>query len=135
MGVGGLLGEIVSRPQPRAGAAPKIAALLLAAGASRRMGDANKMVAIIGGRPMVRIAAEAALGSGAVSLTVVTGYAPQDVDAALAGLEVTRVHNPDFAGGLSTSLRSGLASLPDDIDGVVVLLADMPAVTSATVTG
>lgn len=133
MGVGGLLGEIVSRPQPRAGAAPKIAALLLAAGSSRRMGAANKMVATIGGRPLVRIAAEAALGSGAASLTVVTGYAPQEVDSALAGLDIGRVHNPDFAAGLSTSLRAGLALLPDDVDGVIVLLADMPAVTSDTV--
>ncbi|MEJ0013253.1 MAG: molybdopterin-binding/glycosyltransferase family 2 protein [Bauldia sp.] len=133
MGVGGLLGEIVTRPQPRAGAAPKIAALLLAAGSSRRMGEANKLVATIGGRPLVRIAAEAAVGSGAASLTVVTGYAPQEVEAALAGLDVARVHNPDFAGGLSTSLRAGLASLFDDVDAAVVLLADMPAVTSATV--
>jgi molybdenum cofactor cytidylyltransferase len=133
MGVGGLLTEITSRPQPRAGAAPRIAALLLAAGSSRRMGDANKMVATIGGRALVRIAAEAALGSAAQSLTVVTGYAPQQVEAALAGLDVTRVHNPDFAGGLSTSLRVGIASLSDDVDGVIVLLADMPAITSATV--
>jgi molybdenum cofactor cytidylyltransferase len=133
MGVGGLLGEIVTRPQPRAGAAPRIAALLLAAGSSRRMGEANKMIATIGGRPLVRIAAEAALGAGVTSLTVVTGYAPQQVQSALAGLDISHVHNPDFAGGLSTSLRAGLAALPDDVDGAIVLLADMPAVNSATV--
>ncbi|HVY20957.1 MAG TPA: molybdopterin-binding/glycosyltransferase family 2 protein [Bauldia sp.] len=133
MGVGGLLTEIASRPQPRSGHASRIAALLLAAGSSRRMGDANKMIATIGGRALVRIAAEAALGSAAQSLTVVTGYAPQEVETALAGLDVDRIHNPDFAGGLSTSLRAGIASLGDDLDGAVVLLADMPAITSATV--
>ena len=133
LGVGGLLGEIVSRPQPRAGAAPKIAALLLAAGSSRRMGDANKLIATVEGTPLVRIAAEAALGSGVTELTVVTGHAPGAVESALDGLDFTRVHNPDFADGLSTSLRIGLASLPADVDGVVVLLGDMPGVTAATV--
>lgn len=133
MGVGGLLTEIASRPQPRAGSAPKIAALLLAAGSSRRMGATNKMTATVGGRALVRIAAEAALGSEAVSLTVVTGHAPADVERALAGLDFARVHNPDFADGLSTSLRAGVASLAPDVDGVVVLLGDMPAITSATV--
>jgi molybdenum cofactor cytidylyltransferase len=133
MGVGGLLGEIVSRPQPRAGTVPKIAALLLAAGSSRRMGEVNKLIATVGGKPLVRVAAEAALGSGATSLTVVTGYAPTAVEAALAGLEFASVHNPNFADGLSTSLRAGLASVPADVDGVVVLLGDMPDVTATTV--
>jgi molybdenum cofactor cytidylyltransferase len=133
MGVGGLLSEIISRPQPRTGKAPRIAALLLAAGSSRRMGETNKLIATIGGRPLVRIAAEAALGSEAATLTVVTGHAPGDVEAALAGLDFVRVHNPDFAGGLSTSLRAGVASLPPDVDGVVILLADMPAISSENV--
>lgn len=133
LGVGGLLSEIASRPQPRAGTAPKIAALLLAAGSSLRMGDANKLIATVDGTPLVRIAAEAALGSGVTELTVVTGHAPGAVESALEGLDFTRVHNPDFADGLSTSLRAGLASLPADVDGVVVLLGDMPGVTAATV--
>jgi molybdenum cofactor cytidylyltransferase len=133
MGVGGLLGEIVSRPQPRAGTVPKIAALLLAAGSSQRMGETNKLLATLDGKPLARVAAEAALGSGATSLTVVTGYAPSAVRAALVGLEFKLVHNPNFADGLSTSLRAGLASIPGDVDGVVVLLADMPGVTATTV--
>lgn len=133
LGVGGLLTEIASRPQPRQANVVKIAALLLAAGSSRRMGSANKLVATVGGKPLVRIAAEAALGSHAASLTVVTGHAREDVEAALAGLDVATVHNPDHAGGLSTSLRAGLASLAADVDGAIVLLADMPGVTSATI--
>jgi molybdenum cofactor cytidylyltransferase len=81
----------------------------------------------------VRIAAEAALGSRATSLTVVTGHERARIESALAGLDVGFVHNPDHAAGLSTSLRAGLTTVPDDIDGVVVLLADMPEVTSAVV--
>ncbi|PLX37753.1 MAG: 4-diphosphocytidyl-2C-methyl-D-erythritol kinase [Hyphomicrobiales bacterium] len=134
MGVGGLLMEIVSRPQPRevpveSSGAPKVAALVLAAGQSRRMGAANKLASTIGGKPMVRIAAEAALASAATSVTVVTGHEPETVHAALADLDVAFAHNPDFADGLSTSLATGLAALPDDVDAVVVMLADMPQVT------
>lgn len=142
LGVGGLLMEIVSRPQPREGGAaepvvtdapPRVAALLLAAGQGRRMGGPNKLLATVGGTPLVRIAAAAALKSKAASLTVVTGHRADDVRAALDGLDVKLVHNPDHMQGLSTSLRAGIESLPPDVDGVIVLLADMPGVGTATI--
>jgi molybdenum cofactor cytidylyltransferase len=136
LGVGGLLMEIVSRPQPREeppSPRPKVAALLLAAGSSRRMGGPNKLVATIGGRPLVRIAAEAAVASAADSLTVVTGHQAGEIEAALKGLQATIVHNPDHANGLSTSLRAGLARIPSDADAIVVLLGDMPGVTAAMI--
>ena len=114
MGVGGLLMEIVTRPQPRAEPEPekaqRIAAIILAAGRSTRMGGPNKLLAEIGGRPLVRIAAEEALASRARPVIVVTGHQRDKVEAALAGLDVQRVHNPDFAEGLSTSLKAGLAA-------------------------
>ena len=79
MGVGGLLMEIVTRPQPRAEPAPRkagkhVAAVVLAAGRSTRMGAINKMLAEIGGKPLVRIAAEQALASRAKPVIVVTGH-------------------------------------------------------------
>jgi molybdenum cofactor cytidylyltransferase len=61
---------------------------------------------------------------------VVTGHQRDKVEAALDGLPVQRVHNPDFADGLSTSLRAGLAALSDDVDGAIVCLGDMPQVRS-----
>jgi molybdenum cofactor cytidylyltransferase len=134
LGVGGLLMEIASRPQPRepiVAHAPNIAALVLAAGQGRRMGGPNKLLAEIGGRSLVRTVVDAAAASRAASVTVVTGHRRQEVEQALAGTVVRLVHNPDYAEGLSTSLRQGVASLGDDIDGVVVMLADMPMVTSA----
>ena len=104
LGVGGLLMEIVTRPQPRAEPelekAQRIAAVVLAAGRSTRMGGPNKLLAEIGGRPLVRIAAEEALASHARPVIVVTGHQRDKVEAALAGLDVKRVHNPDFAEGL-----------------------------------
>ncbi|MEJ8574573.1 molybdopterin-binding/glycosyltransferase family 2 protein [Microbaculum marinum] len=138
MGVGGLLMEIESRPQPRAGQeaetrSPRVAAILLAAGQSRRMGTANKLTEEIGGRPMVRIAAEAILGSSAAPVVVVTGHQRERVEAALAGLDVAFVRNPDYADGLSTSLKAGIAALPEDADGAVVCLGDMPGVSAAVI--
>ena len=137
MGVGGLLMEIVTRPQPRTEPAPEkgrnIAALVLAAGRSTRMGAINKLIAEIGGKPLVRIAAEQALASRAKPVIVVTGHERERVEAALAGLPVRFVHNPDYADGLGTSLKTGIAAVPADADGVVVCLGDMPQVDAGLI--
>ena len=134
LGVGGLLMEIVTRPQPRAEPelekAQRIAAVVLAAGRSTRMGGPNKLLAEIGGRPLVRIAVEEALASRSRPVIVVTGHQRDKVEAALEGLDVQRVHNPDFADGLSTSVRAGLAAVPHDVVGAIVCLGDMPQVTA-----
>jgi len=135
LGVGGLLMEIASRPQPRETPepkAPKVAALVLAAGQGRRMGGPNKLLAQLGGQSLVRIVVDAALASRAESVTVVTGHRRDEVEQALAGADVRRVHNEDYEDGLSTSLRAGVASLGADVDGVLVMLADMPLVTAPT---
>jgi molybdenum cofactor cytidylyltransferase len=137
MGVGGLLMEIVTRPQPREepviDKGGRFAAVILAAGRSTRMGGPNKLLAQITGRPLARIAAEAALASKARPVVVVTGHQSETIADALRDLPLQFVHNPDFADGLSTSLRTGLAALPDDIDGAVVTLADMPQVDAALI--
>jgi molybdenum cofactor cytidylyltransferase len=136
MGVGGLLMEIVTRPQPRESEAKpgrRIAAVMLAAGRSTRMGGPNKLLAEVGGRPLVRIAVEQALASRARPVVVVTGHQRAEVEAALAGLAVTFVHNPDYAEGLSTSLKVGIAALPADVDGAIVCLGDMPQVDAGLI--
>ncbi|HFD14731.1 MAG TPA: 4-diphosphocytidyl-2C-methyl-D-erythritol kinase [Rhodospirillales bacterium] len=134
MGVGGLLAEIPDRPQPREArppaAEPRVAALVLAAGRSRRMGGPNKLLLEIGGKPMVRHVVEALLASRARPVVVVTGHEGDRVAAALAHLPVEIVTNPRHAEGLSTSLRAGLDALPEEVDGVLVCLADMPRITA-----
>ncbi len=136
MGVGGLLAEI-PRPTPRAGtatqSAPRIAAIVLAAGKSSRMAPANKLFVQIDGRSLIEHAVAAATGSQAATTVVVLGNEADRVRAILAGRAATLVDNPDYASGLASSLRAGLAAVPADCEGAVVLLADMPGVTSAHV--
>jgi len=105
-----------------------IAAIVLAAGRSTRMGAANKLLADIGGSPMVRRVVEAALASRARPVLVVVGHQAEEVRAALAGLDVTFVANADYAAGLSTSLKAGVAAVPPEAAGALVLLGDMPGI-------
>ena len=143
MGVGGLIrsplepedeeeGEVESVPAVPAGT-PNVAALVLAAGQSSRMGGTNKLLAGVDGVPMVLRAVNAALASKAASVTVVTGHEADQVEALLAGCRVNLVRNPDYAHGMSTSLRAGIRALPPEAEAAVVLLADMPRVSAVHV--
>jgi molybdenum cofactor cytidylyltransferase len=132
MGVGGLLMEIVTRPQPRVPADTdgnrNVAAVVLAAGRSTRMGGPNKLLEQLGGKPLVRIVVEQALASKAQGVIVVTGHQAGQVEKALAGLKVVFVRNPDFAEGLASSVKAGIAAVPAAADGAVVCLGDMPLI-------
>jgi molybdenum cofactor cytidylyltransferase len=136
MGVGGLLKEIPSRPMPRARAAPapatlpRLAAVVLAAGRSTRMGGPNKLLADIEGAPLVRRVAEAASAANLAEIVVVTGHEREKVEAALAGLPVRFVHNPRYADGISTSIKAGLGALGDGAAGALVCLGDMPGLAT-----
>ncbi|MBM3582796.1 MAG: nucleotidyltransferase family protein [Alphaproteobacteria bacterium] len=111
-----------------------VAALILAAGRSSRMGDANKLLADLNGAPIVARVAEAALASRARPVVAVTGHEAAKVRAALAGFAIEVAHNPDYALGMSTSLKAGIAALrAKSVAGALVLLGDMPRVTAATI--
>jgi molybdenum cofactor cytidylyltransferase len=137
MGVGGLLMEIVTRPQPRAeppaAARRRIAAVVLAAGRSTRMGGPNKLLAEIAGRPLLRIVVEEALASRANPVIVVVGHERAEIEKALAGLSMQLVHNPDFAQGLGSSLKAGITAVPAEADGAIVCLGDMPQVDASLI--
>jgi len=110
-----------------------VAAVVLAAGQSSRFRAAGgaqetKLVAALDGKPIIRRVVEAALASQARPVVVVTGHAREAVEEALSGLPVATAFNPDYAYGLSTSLRAGLAAVPTQARGAVVLLGDMPKV-------
>ncbi len=132
MGVGGLLMEIVTRPQPRKSSDAEgnrnVTAVILAAGRSTRMGGPNKLLAELDGKPLVRIVTEQVLASKASEVVVVTGHQATEVEKALAGLKVKFVRNPDFAEGLASSVKAGIAAVPTTADAAVVCLGDMPLI-------
>lgn len=135
MGVGGLLVDTAQRGAPRdpgregAQRMPRVAAILLAAGQSRRMGPVNKLLAEVDGKPMIRHAFEAIAESDARTTIVVTGHEPEKIRAALDDGDAQFVHNGLYADGLSTSLGAGLLAVPGDCDAAIVCLGDMPRVS------
>jgi len=139
MGVGGLLKEISSRPQPRSrpvsdktGNAPKsVAILILAAGQSRRMGPKNKLLAEIDGQPMADITAEQALGSKAEAVFAVIGHEKEKTNEIFENKGIKTFFNEQYEEGLSSSLKTGFRELADNYDGILICLADMPFVTTA----
>ncbi len=103
-----------------------IGAVVLAAGRSTRMGPENKLLRAVRGVPMICRAVDAFLEARVDPVVVVTGHEEDLVRAALGGRRMYVVHNSEHELGMSTSLRVGLQALPDDLDGVVVGLGDMP---------
>ncbi|MBO0346489.1 molybdopterin-binding/glycosyltransferase family 2 protein [Roseibium sp. CAU 1637] len=135
-GVGGLLMEIHTRPHPRelmpqAQQPPQkvpVSAVVLAAGLSSRMGPNNKLLATINGEPLIRRVVKAAIASPCDPVIVVSGHQADGIAAALEGLDVIHVHNPDYVEGMGTSLRAGVRALPEDAVGALILLGDMPEI-------
>ncbi len=115
--------------------AEQIGALVLAAGESRRMGAENKLLASLGGKPMLHHAVDAVLGAGIVRVGVVTGYQAERIRECLADRAVEFCHNAAYSEGLSTSLGAGLAWVAPELQGVLVCLGDMPGLRSEHVRG
>ncbi|MBS7704144.1 nucleotidyltransferase family protein [Chelatococcus asaccharovorans] len=113
----------------------KVAAIVLAAGRSTRMGAVNKLTVPLAGRPLVAHAVAEALASTARPVVVVTGHEADAVaaaiTAALPGQPVTFIHNAAYATGLASSLQAGIAALPGDMDGAIILLGDMPVISAS----
>ncbi len=139
MGSGGFLKEIPARPLPRAeiesthsAAAARIAGLMLAAGQSRRMGPTIKLLADLDGKPMLRHSLETLLAADIQGVTVVTGHEAPQVRDVVKDLPVRFANSPAYASGLSETVKSGIAALPEDADGVLICLGDMPRLTVET---
>ncbi|MSO97925.1 MAG: 4-diphosphocytidyl-2C-methyl-D-erythritol kinase [Rhodospirillaceae bacterium] len=136
MGAGGLLMDTLVRPLPRDQAVkaaetikaptPRITAVVLAAGQSRRMGGTNKLLMDVDGKPLIRKTIDTIIAAGLPDIIVVVGYQEVDVRMALAGSGVRFVTNPNYAEGLSTSLKAGLELVAPECDAALVCLGDMP---------
>lgn len=105
-----------------------VAAIILAAGSSERMGRPKQLL-LIDGQPMVRRVAEVVCASALSQVLVIVGANAERVAEALHGLPVELLHNPAWPEGMSTSLRTGLRAVRPDIEAVLVVLADQPALT------
>ena len=109
-----------------------IAGIVLAAGLSRRMGQA-KLLLPVGGRAIVRHAVEAVRAGGVDGVWVVTGPDVLPMEAALAGLDVQIVVNPAPEEGQAGSVRAGIAALPAGVDAALIALGDQPALAPAII--
>ena len=107
----------------------QVAAIVLAAGGSERMGQPKQLLPI-GGQPMVRLVTEAVAATGLAQVVVVTGADAEAVEAALAGLPADIVANESWAEGMSSSMRAGLRALRPGIQAVLLVLGDQPALTT-----
>lgn len=147
MGVGGLLKEIASRPQPRLGADGPVVTteavdiLVLAAGRASRMNapigategsdpspPPHKLLAEFDGVPLIRKSVKTSLDCGGGKVHVVVGYRADEMRDALGDVEVDVIVNPDFDEGMASSLRTGVGALTANTAGLLILLADMPLI-------
>ena len=117
---------VVDSPQVEA----KVAGIILAAGASRRMGSLNKLLAFVAGKPLVRHAAEAFVATSLSPVVIVIGYEADKVAAALDGLPVQLVVNHDHADGQGSSVGVGVEALDGKITDAMIGLGDMPLLPS-----
>lgn len=137
LGVGGLLKEIPTRPQPREPAVPvalgPVETVVLAAGRASRMGPegGHKLLATFDGVPLVRRSVVNALAADIGRVIVVTGHREPEIRTALGDLPVVLVSNPDYPSGMASSLTAGLAALDPAAGGMLVMLADMPGITAS----
>ena len=106
-----------------------VAGIVLAAGTSSRMG-LNKLLLEIEGEPMIRLVVRRAIEARLDPMLVVLGHDQELVSRALNGLSHRSVMNPDFENGMTSSLRSGVAALPVETTAALMILGDMPHVTS-----
>ena len=107
----------------------RAAGVILAAGASRRMGPGRNKMLRLEGESLVHRAARRAAGAGLAPVVVVLGAEAERVRAELADLPCDLALNPDFTGPTSGSLHKGLERLPAAVGAAVVMLADMVLVT------
>jgi molybdenum cofactor cytidylyltransferase len=110
-----------------------VAAVLLAAGESRRMGAPNKLTLPVQGQPLLRRTARTLLDSGLDEIVVVLGHESDRARELLRDLPLKLVENPHYRDGQMTSVHCGLAALERTAKGVMICLADQPRLQAADI--
>ena len=110
----------------------KVAAIILAAGQSQRMGDANKLLLRIDGIPMIRHVVNRYRAAINGPIIVVTGFEAGKVQKALQGVDVQCEFNPEYECGQQTSVACGLTHVPD-ADLLLIGLGDQPLLRTSDI--
>ncbi len=118
------------RSEPDGDGSGPIAAIVLAAGRSSRMGR-HKLLLPLGDRPVIAHVVAAACASGADPVLIVLGHEAERVRAALAPSRIRTVENHAYMEGMASSLRAGIAAVPAECAGALVVLGDQPLITAA----
>lgn len=111
---------------------PNVSALLLAAGASRRMGTPKQLLPL-GGVPVLRHCTGTLLEAGIEQVVVVVPPTPRAVAGCLRDLPVTIVVNRHAGSDMASSVRAGLTALDGSRQGVLVCLSDLPLIDVSTI--
>jgi molybdenum cofactor cytidylyltransferase len=133
LGVGGLLvsEDKLLPAEPFEMQTPShVAAIILAAGRSTRMGENNKLLADVAGQPMLHWAIDSAQQANVKDIIVVSGHQADEVGQVAKDHQVTLVHNQEFTSGIASSIKAGLQALDDNVDALFIMLGDMPFVAS-----
>jgi molybdenum cofactor cytidylyltransferase len=109
---------------------PKITAIVMAAGASSRMGEHKLLLELDGESLIHRVVRQILAVHGFSEVLVVTGREPENIQTALTGLPVRFVQNDAYLEGIGTSFRAAINTLEPDVDGAMFALADQVFVTS-----
>ena len=109
-----------------------ISATILAAGGSSRMGDENKLLLPFNGDLVINRICHTVLNSGLKPVIVVTGFQHRAVEKALPGMIDQIAYNPNWKQGMAGSIYTGMSLLPDTVDGNMIVLGDMPLLTTHT---
>jgi molybdenum cofactor cytidylyltransferase len=111
---------------------PNLTAIVLAAGRSSRMDNVNKLLLPLGEKTILESVVDKVCASSVSDVVVVTGHEDRQIRDVLAGYQVRVAYNPEFAGGISTSIRRGILACRPETEGYMMYLADMPFIRQGT---
>ena len=109
-----------------------ISATILAAGCSSRMEDKNKLLLPFQESLVINQVCNTILNSGLKPVIVVTGFEHKKIKKALPKSIDQIIHNPEWEDGMAGSIYAGMSILPDTVDGNMIVLGDMPLLTTHT---
>lgn len=107
-----------------------VGAIVLAAGASTRMGE-QKLLLPFGGTTVIAHIVQELQAAPIAAVHIVTGHEPDRIHATLTGMDIVFAHNPDYTRGMLSSIRTGLASAPEGWTAALIALGDQPLIRAA----